>query len=280
MNIIICNSLTFKYFEDYIYSVLPVINGQLVLFDYEINIDIDINNNYIFIQNIDNKFFEYIKNNNIYLINTEQLSVEKSQFEINKYPNNLNVIDYAECNLKFYNKYNKYLLPYQINYKEIYNINKEKNICLIGDPEIIPVNRKNIINILNTKNITVDIISGFGKIRDNELLKYKIILNIGYYPNNCKVMETFRCDRCVYNKMIVISDMKDDIENYYLKEHVIFTEYNNIPETVIEVLNNYEEHYNKLFSSFEFKEIQENLDNLSKPLIDKLNLNNNNKNLV
>ena len=52
MNIIICNNFTFKYFEDYIYSVLHIIKGQLFLFDYEVNIDIDKNNNYIFVQNI------------------------------------------------------------------------------------------------------------------------------------------------------------------------------------------------------------------------------------
>jgi hypothetical protein len=273
MNIIICNKNTFKYFEDYISSILSVIKGQLFLFDYEVNISIDKNNNYIFVQNIDNKFFECItKYNNIYLINTEQLSVEKSQIEINKYPNSLNVIDYIESNLKFYKQYNlKYLLPYQINNEEIYNINKEKQICLIGTVDNIPFNRQNIINILKEKNINIDIVSGFNKIRDAELFKYKIILNIGYYPNNCRVMETFRCDRCIYNKMIVISDMKDDIENYYLKDYVIFTEYNNIPDKVIEVINNYDEYYNKLFSNFDLKEIQEKLDNLSKNVINKLN---------
>jgi hypothetical protein len=58
MNIIICNKNTFKYFEDYISSILSVIKGQLFLFDYEVNISIDKNNNYIFVQNIDNKFFD------------------------------------------------------------------------------------------------------------------------------------------------------------------------------------------------------------------------------
>lgn len=272
MNIIICNNQTFKYFEDYIHSILYVIKGQLFLFDYEVNIHIDKNNNYIFMQTIANKFFEYITNyDNIYLINTEQLSFEKKQLEINKYPKNLSIIDYSSSNLKYYDvKYKKYYLPYQINYNEIYNINKERDICLIGTVDSIPFNRQNIINILK-KNFNIDIVSGFNKIRDAELFKYKIILNIGYYDNNCRVMETFRCDRCVYNKMIVISDMKDDIENYYLKDYVIFTEYNNIPDKVIEVINNYDEYYNKLFSNFNFKEIEDNLFNMSKNILDKLN---------
>jgi hypothetical protein len=274
MNIIICNKQSFKYFEDYIYSILHVIKGKLFLFDYEVNINIDKNNNYIFIQTIANNFFEYItKYNNIYLINTEQLSVESTQIRLNNYPDNLNIIDYIESNLKYYNqKFTKFILPYHINYNEILNISKNKDICLIGTIDNIPFNRQNIINILKKKNINVDIISGFGKERDLKIFKYKIILNIGYYnSNNCKVMETFRCDRCVYNKMIVISDMKDDIENYYLKDYVIFTDYNNIPDKVIEVINNYDEYYNKLFSNFNFKEIEDNLFDISKNIINKLN---------
>ena len=183
------------------------------------------------------------------------------------------MIDYINTNFKYYdNKYNKYLLPYQINHCEIFKTNKQKNVCLIGTINNIPSNRQNIINLLKQKNINVDIISGFNTARDVNLFKYKIILNIGYYPDNCKVIETFRCDRCIYNKMIVVSDMKDNIEEYYLKEHIIFTDYNNIPDKVIEVINNYDEYYNKLFSKLNIEEINCKLYNLSKNLIDNINL--------
>lgn len=274
MNIILCNKNSFSYFEDYIYTIINVIKAKIILFDNIININFTKNNNYIFVQYIDNKLFKYIKNNtNFYLINTEQLSVEKSRISINVYPKNINMIDYINTNLKYYDTdYKKYILPYQINYNEIFNYNKENHVCLIGTTNNIPHNRQNIINLLKEKNINVDIISGFGKNRDINLLKYKIILNIGYYPNNCKVIETFRCDRCIYNKMIVVSDMKEDIESYYLKEHIIFTDYDNIPEKVVEIINNYEEYYHKLFSNLNIEEINCKLYNLSKNLIDKINL--------
>lgn len=38
------------------------------------------------------------------------------------------------------------------------------------------------------------------------------------------------------------------------------------------VLNNYEEYYNKLFLNFDFKKIEDKLHNLSKNIVDKLNL--------
>ena len=37
-----------------------------------------------------------------------------------------------------------------------------------------------------------------------------------------------------------------------------------------DVLNNYEIYYNKLFQNFDFKEIENNLANLSKPLLDMI----------
>jgi hypothetical protein len=53
---------------------------------------------------------------------------------------------------------------------------------------------------------------------------------------------------------------------------MIFVDYNEIVEKVIDVINNYEHYYNKLFSNFEFREIEDKIHNLSKPLLDRLNL--------
>jgi hypothetical protein len=274
MNIIICNEQTFKYFEDYVMSIIPLLKAKLVLFNSYINLSFSTNNNYIFIQNVNNNFFKENSNNkNLFLINTEQLSVEKLRTEINNYPNNLIIIDYSIANLKYYKKdFIKYLLPYQINYNEIFNIAKNKDICLIGTQNSIPFNRQNIINLLKEKNVNVDIVSGFNQLRDNNLFKYKIILNIGYFPDNYKIFESFRCDRCIYNKMIVISDIKEDIEKYYLNNYVIFENYEKIVDKVVDVLNNYEVYYNKLFLDFDFKKIEDKISILSKPLLDKINL--------
>jgi hypothetical protein len=223
-------------------------------------------------QHVNNNFFkEHSNKTNLFLINTEQLSLDHLRSAIDYYPSNLIIIDYSLANLKYYNeKFTKFFLPYQINYNEIYNQSKDKDICIIGENENISLNRQNILDSLRKKNIDVDVVSGFGKERDVILFKYKIILNIAYESGSYRIFESFRCDRCIYNKMIVISDIKEDIENHYLSKYMIFVDYNDIVNKVIDVLNNYETYYNKLFSEFDFKEIENTLTILSKPLLDKI----------
>lgn len=127
MNIILCLTSIFQYMEDYILSIVNIIKGIVILIDNNSVIHFTDDNNYIFIKEIDDKLFNYIENNNVYLINTEQLSSIINQQSINKYPKQLNIIDYMSSNLKYYdNKYTKYLLPYQINLNEIYNFDKQK----------------------------------------------------------------------------------------------------------------------------------------------------------
>jgi len=46
--------------------------------------------------------------------------------------------------------------------------------------------------------------------------------------------------------MIVISEKKEDYENYYFKDYMIFEDYDKIADKTIEVLNNYDMYYKKL----------------------------------
>jgi hypothetical protein len=271
MNILLCCTHTYKYLEDYILSILPIINAKIIIFDNVLNITFLKKNRYLFIQSIPANLLSKIIDLNIYLINTEQLCDTKKLQELSYATNDkINIIDYSFCNLQYYNTIRcnkKYYLPYQINYKEYHDITKTHDICLIGD--IIPKNRQNIIDILKSKNINVDIISGFGKDRDTQLFKYKILLNIGYF-DFYKTFEHIRCDRCVYNKMIVISDKKHYTEENYLKDYIIFDEYNNIPNTVYNVLHNYNYYYQLLFSNFNLNIISNKISELSKDIVDEL----------
>jgi hypothetical protein len=274
MNYIICTTHVYKYVEDYIKSILPIINAKLILNANDIIYQET--NNYIFVQNIPTHLlYNFDSNNNVYLLNIEQLS-NKNKYNVHivmyNEKQNINIIDYSYANLKYYNNLkNKILyLPYQINYDEIIqNTNKTKDICLIGD--VIPENRQNIINLLKEKNINVDIISGFGQKRDEELFKYKIILNISFLKD-FTIFESIRCDRCIFNKMIVISDMKEDIEKYYLKDYVIFEEYENIPDVVVNVLHNYDYYHNKLFKNFNLEIIANKINELSKCIVEQLSV--------
>jgi len=271
MNYIICTAHVCKYVEDYIKSILPVINAKLILNANDIIYEDT--NNYIFVQNIPSYLLDNFDNNtNIYLLNIEQLS-NKNKYNVHivmyNEKQNINIIDYSYANLKYYsNLKNKILyLPYQINYDEIIQTSKIKDICLIGD--VIPENRQNIIDLLKEKNINVDIITGFGEKRDEDLFKYKIILNISFLKD-FTIFESIRCDRCIFNKMIVISDTKESIEKYHLKDYVIFGEYENIPDVVVNVLNNYDYYHNKLFKNFDLEKIGNKIDELSKDILEQL----------
>lgn len=174
---------------------------------------------------------------------------------MNNIHKNIKIIDYSEENLKYMDKtYSSFFLPYQVNYSEIYNFKKDNNICIISDINNISKRRKYIVEKLKQHNINVDIISGFGKERYLKIFKYKIILNIGW--SECyKIFESIRCDRCVYNKMIVISDTKNYQSSHYLKDFIIFEEYEKIPNRVIHILQNYDTIYKNLFENFDIQEI-------------------------
>jgi hypothetical protein len=268
MNYIICSKHVYTYVEDYIASILQIIHAIVVP-----HIHYEDTNNYICIQDIPNNLLH--DKPNVYLFNIEQLSsTSKFNYHMLRYQNytNIKIIDYSSSNMVYYNhfQHKKFLLPYQLNVHEILNLNKEKNVCLIGD-DYIPPTRQYIIDILKSKNIHVDIINGFGKTRDEKLFEYKIILNISY----CKdfnIFESIRCDRCVYNKMIVISDIKQHIENHHLKDYVIFEDYENIPNKVADVITNYEYYYDKLFKNFDFEQISTTIHELSNEVIEQLKI--------
>jgi len=278
MNLIFCKIDIFHYMEDLIKSILPKINGQyfhVESISFNPEFKFEKSNNYIFIQNIPEHLISKVSDKNVYIFNTEQLSYEKNieKLSLSMLNNNelINFIDYSYSNLKKYSsiKHNKkFFLPYQINYKEIYDIKKNNDICIIGF-DLLPY-RQHIINLLKDKNINVDLVSGFGTERDKILFQYKIILNISAF-NYFNTFESLRCDRCVYNKMIVISDFKEDIEKYYLKDHIIFEKYQDIPDKVVDVINNYEYYYNKLFKDFNFEKIEKIINENSKEVLEILN---------
>ena len=55
------------------------------------------------------------------------------------------------------------------------------------------------------KTVPIDIVAGWGQERDQELFKHKILVNIGL-SHDRMIFEALRCYRCLFNKMIVISE--------------------------------------------------------------------------
>ena len=77
------------------------------------------------------------------------------------------------------------------------------------------------------------------------LFQHKIILNISA-AEDYNIFETIRCNRCLFNKMIIISEEKYKKELIDYANHILFTKIEDIPHLANKVLLNYEYYYKKL----------------------------------
>ena len=235
--------------EDYILSFCKKLNAIVIMYDDSNEIPtLNSNDIYIFIKFIHTKQLSELNNNtkNVYVLNTEQLTVSYEKYRINSYPKYIKMLDYSKSNFKYYDGYYVKFLQYQLNLDEIYNIPKTKLICMMKPNGINTTDyRQIIIDKLKLNNINIDLISGWKKERDIELFSHKILLNISNTPDY-KIFESIRCDRCLFNKMIIISDKKEDYDTYYYKDYIIFEDYDKIIDKVNDVINNYDTYYKKL----------------------------------
>jgi hypothetical protein len=261
---ILCDKNIFNIFQDYYLSISQYLNNKLILYTSFNEIEIYLNNEnniLLFLRILPFNILEKINNykSKIYFINTEQTTVQKRIEFIKEYfKYNIKILDYSKENLYILNNKYKYkntlYLPYIYNPKEIYNLEKIKDVCIIAPNGY----RKNIINIIKKDyNIDVDIINGWNEERDLKLFQYKILINISAY-RDYKIFELIRCYRCLFNKMIIISDEKYNKNLIDYNEHILFTNKYNIPNLLNDVLNNYNTYYQKL-----------NIDNVNKKYFDE-----------
>ena len=237
----------FKFFEDYINSINKILKAKIID-KIDNNLDImDKNNIIIFMQKL--PFLNFKINNynkNLFILNTEQLTqkpwlnyfIEKSK--------DFMIIDYSRENISIMNDNNinnVIYFPYIYNEDEIYNLKKTNNVC--GIAFNVFERRRKFYNNLLKKKIKVDNITGWKDQRDNLLFRYKIILNISGIENRT-IFETLRCNRCLFNKMIIISEHKYKKELIDYADHILFAKIEDIPDLVNDVLSNYEYYYKKL----------------------------------
>lgn len=236
---------------DYLESIQVNYNNIEILDDYNILSNNVTNKDIIiFIQNLP-YISPKIREMKYYLLNIEQLSKEEW---VNKLTdmNNVKIIDYSLANIGCLSphRFNIYYLPYMVNRKEIMNYEKIYDIASIGcwDDSY----RLNITNQI----AGVNIIEGYGKERDDHLFKHKILLNV-HFNKRFQIFEQIRCNRCIMNKMIVITEKSLD-NNYELKKYIIECEYDDLVSTVKTVLENYDYYYHKLFDNFDIDAIEKN----------------------
>ena len=164
----------------------------------------------ISILNIDSLYIPYFLNN-IFLMT-------------NLYPN-IKVYDYSKKNIEVLNKHNIHneYLEYVYDEKEVLELKKINeqpklyDFGIIGYTPELPIRRKNIVQQLRNKGFSVFIVCGFGKKRDFDLGKCKIILNIHQQSFNveCRTFEHLRCNRLLFAGFNILS------ENSYVDDDFI-----------------------------------------------------------
>ena len=201
-------------------------------------------------------------NNKKYTVRMEMFN-ELNQMDI--------VIDYSKPNIKnielsgLYNDYFKkikYISPFV--YKSVMTSSYEKktNIITLFSDITPPPRRHNIITELNKMDNYINRHDCYNKELLDLLIDTKILINIhqNEYDNT---FEEIRVLPALMNKVLVISEISPLNEIIPYNPLIIWATYENIIEKTKEVLQNYEEYFNKIFTN-ENINLLNNLNNLNK----------------
>lgn len=244
--------IKYNYFSDYVLSIKKSFDCDIITYDSKnINKYVSLNVNrgfiFIFLQQIPKYINKNIFiSNKYYILNTEQYT------HANLLTKENNLIDYSKENIvfskKYFNKSNILYFPYLINNDEIYNYDKIYDVCVICT---LSERRIKIINQIKNLGINITVISNtFGLERDKILMKHKILLNI-HNSDSYKIFESLRCDRCIFNKIIVISESSFCCKKNNLSKFIVFRKYDNLALTVKKILNNYNFYQNFIFNDYD-----------------------------
>lgn len=255
MNIYFCiTENTYRYFEDYVVSINNKLNAIILKYDEQLEnqekkiLSILNDNIVIILHRIPNYLIEInnINFKNLFFLNTEQTSSpEHLDYIKNFIHKKFHIIDYSKENIDILNKnniHNIIYFPYIYNQNEFLNINKTNNICTMKPCESY---RNRIVANIQKHNIDINFINGWNKRRDKVLFSHKILLNLSLF-DNYKIFETIRCNRCLFNKMIIISDKKYNSDLIDYSKHIIFVDSVDLPNKIKDVIDNYEKYYKLL----------------------------------
>jgi len=190
----------------------------------------------------------------IIFINTEQSTNTKNKrlFDNFRYLNDHGKYIFIDYNQENYTNFEKYidhqnyltLEPYLHNFRD--NYEKTIDIGIYNrqskhDNEFV---KKFIPNIYPKCQ---NMLGKFNKDRLNFIGKCKIFINI-HAQENYKICETHRVNELVASRCIVISQKCLNEELVGLGDYILFAENNKIEEITLDVLNNYDRYYEKIFA--------------------------------
>ena len=212
--------------------------------------------------------------NNILFLNVEHLTeITRMKHILNIMKYNIPIIDYSIVNIeciKIYASMNNielkvplYHLPYQYNLEEQLSLKKEDNnyeydIGIINALPRIDGNIENrritLWNELQNTDYKILNIMGWGKDRDEQIKKCKIILNIHNFEF-FKIFEHVRCDRLIFSNKLIVSELSLEAKTLDICNNVIWVEYDNIIPSLKHILENYDHYMQKTYDKLQMKQL-------------------------
>ena len=199
----------------------------------------------------DNDIINHLTNCEISILNTEPLNITarlNTFMSYSKYMSNYQIYDYSKSNIKilkatgFTN--NIEYLPYIVDAKEKQQLeNLYKNIKKVYDFGLVynwidkkgtqtlpitPPRRNRVLEWLVNNGYTINIIAGFDEIRDIEMAKCRVILNIHgqlnenpYPPDDerTQIFEHMRCDRLLESGFQILAEESYELDEEYIRKY-------------------------------------------------------------
>jgi hypothetical protein len=207
MEFVLCPEDEFRYFEDYLNSVLPG------LFVYKYNSttgNFSPDHIYWCVRRV--PYDKLAFGTRVRFINTEQLTVPSKFNEYKKIiGSGMEIYDYSFANIRI-SGLGRYL-PYKENMeetnrlKEFLKQEKEYDFAVIGTPS---KHRTNLINYVASKGYSVCHAYGWNDQRDKQVGKCRYLLNLHYNPEYT-VYESIRCERWRFAGMPIYSEESLDL---------------------------------------------------------------------
>ncbi len=264
----ITENWVFKLYKDYIDSIYDFLknNKKNIIFEeyqFEPSIESKSLNKFfgrryskiIFSGNI-SKFIEIyntfnIENlKNIYFLNIEQMAHYSYYRYFRNIPTNLKILDYSEENIPYLEGIYKktFLVPPTAKSYYTNETVKKNNILTFTNNDY----RKKIVQKLKRNDITC-VEHCFGEERDKMFAETKIYLNI-HCSDRHNTSELIRIVNLIMNRVIVISQYSVKSELLYMDPYIFFCDtIEDMRNTIQEVLDNYDEYFKKIYSSFNEK---------------------------
>lgn len=240
----LCLKQGYQCFEDYV--------DALGIVDMEVYYDSDKNADYLNYLDKNNVFiFRYFvptfvsPGTNVYLFNTEQMSQpERFSHVKSLVDRGYTIIDYSIANIRRL-KSGLYV-PYRINAKETERLKSfsSEKVYDVGIVGISSQRRRDVVDKLRDLGINVAVTSGWKDVRDKEVGKCKLLLNL-HVEGDFNIFEHIRCDRWIFAGMTLVSESSEIEKELDIYKSVVWSSYAEISEAVLNTLGklNSEEKY-------------------------------------